>query len=385
MSQVAQSTHENRPAQDGGHGLRPTSALGIAATFIGTTIGAGYASGNEILQYFVSFGLWGGTGALVIAGVLFFLLSAIVLKTAQQLRTTDIHRLVNPTSSRIPTWFADLCITASLLGTLVIMFAGAGAALDTWLGLPAWAGAALMATVCVLTVLGGISGLVKVQGLVVPLIILVAVGVAWRGLAHPGAGADDVASLVTSSPLINTWWMSGILYVAFNFQLAYAVLAPIGKGSSSPGTSLVAGAGLGAIGLVVMAGAIMAAMGAHATLIGRAELPMVELAGMVAPWVAAVYTVILLLAQFTTAVSRLFGGVERIALLSPLRDVPGWLIAVVTAVVAALLSSVGFSDLVGIVYPVLGYAGIAIVAMLIATWILDRTLVRRRAARAARA
>ena len=385
MSHVAQSTHENRPAQDGGNGLRPMSALGIAATFIGTTIGAGYASGNEILQYFVSFGLWGGTGALVIAGVLFFLLSAIVLKMAQQLRTTDIHRLVNPTSSRIPTWFADLCITASLLGTLVIMFAGAGAALDTWLGLPAWAGAALMAAVCVLTVLGGISGLVKVQGLVVPLIILVAVGVAWWGLTHPGAGADDVASLVTSSPLINTWWMSGILYVAFNFQLAYAVLAPIGKGSSSPGTSLVAGAGLGAIGLVVMAGAIMAAMGAHATLIGRAELPMVELAGMVAPWVAAVYTVILLLAQFTTAVSCLFGGVERIALLSPLRDVPGWLIAVVTAVVAVLLSSVGFSDLVGIVYPVLGYAGIAIVAMLIATWILDRTLVRRRAARAARA
>lgn len=385
MSQLAQSTHENRPAQDGGNGLRPTSALGVAATFIGTTIGAGYASGNEILQYFVSFGLWCGTGALVIAGVLFFLLSAIVLNMAQQLRTTDIHRLVNPTSSRIPTWFADLCITASLLGTLVIMFAGAGAALDTWLGLPAWAGAALMAAVCVLTVLGGISGLVKVQGLVVPLIILVAVGVAWRGLAHPGAGADDVASLVTSSPLINTWWMSGILYVAFNFQLAYAVLAPIGKGSSSPGTSLVAGAGLGAIGLVVMAGAIMAALGAHATLIGRAELPMVELAGMVAPWVAAVYTVILLLAQFTTAVSCLFGGVERIALLSPLRDVPGWLIAVVTAVVAVLLSSVGFSDLVGIVYPVLGYAGIAIVAMLIATWILDRTLVRRRAARAARA
>lgn len=44
---------------------------------------------------------------------------------AQKLRTTDIHRLVNPTTSRVPTWFADLCITASLLGTLVIMLAGA--------------------------------------------------------------------------------------------------------------------------------------------------------------------------------------------------------------------------------------------------------------------
>lgn len=354
----------------------------MAATFIGTTIGAGYASGNEILQYFVSFGLWGGAGALVIVGALFFLLSAIVLRMAQRLRTTDIHRLVNPTTSRIPTWFADLCITASLLGTLVIMLAGAGAAVQTSFGVPALVGSLLMAAACVLTVLAGISELVRVQGVVVPLIIVVAVGVAWWGLAHPGAPVQDVAELVTSSPLINQWWVSGILYVAFNFQLAYAVLAPIGRESSSSGRSLVAGAGLGAVGLVVMAGAIMAALTAHAQLIGRAELPMVELAAMIGGWTAVVYTAVLLLAQFTTAVSCLYGGVERIGLLAPLRRVPGWVIAVATALAATLLSSVGFSDLVGTVYPVLGYAGIVIVVMLLITWLAERTLVRRRAARA---
>ncbi|MFB1427701.1 hypothetical protein ACEUE7_05290 [Micrococcus endophyticus] len=385
MSPVTESSPAHPGRAEESASLRPTSPLGIAATFIGTTIGAGYASGNEILQYFVSFGLWGGTLALVIAGALFFLLSAIVLKMAQKLRTTDIHRLVNPTTSRVPTWFADLCITASLLGTLVIMLAGAGAAVNTSFGLPTMVGSLLMAAVCVLSVLAGISGLVRVQAVVVPLIIVVAVGVAWWGLANPGAPVEDVASLVTSSPLINQWWMSGILYVAFNFQLAYAVLAPIGRDSSSSGRTLVAGAGLGAVGLVVMAGAIMLAMAAHAHLIGRADLPMVELAAMIGGWAALVYTVILLLAQFTTAVSCLFGGVERIALLSPMRRVPGWAIAVATALAATLLSSVGFSDLVGTVYPVLGYAGIAIIVMLIITWIAERTLVRRRAARAARA
>ncbi|MDO4239413.1 hypothetical protein [Micrococcus sp.] len=368
-----------------GPALRPTSALGIAATFIGTTIGAGYASGQEILQYFVSFGFWGGTGALMIAGALFFGLSVIVLRLAQRLRTTDIHRIVNPTSSRVPTVFADVCITASLLGTLVIMLAGAGTVLQTGFGLPPLAGALLMAAVCVVTVLAGISGLVRVQGIVVPLIILVAVSVAVWGLMNPGPAVDDVASLVNSSPMINEWWVSGILYVAFNFQLAYAVLSPIGQESSSPTRTLVAGAALGAGGLVVMAGAIMFAMGAHATLIGRADLPMVELAAMIGGGVAVVYTVILLLAQFTTAVSCLYGGVERLKMLGPLRRIPGWLIAVATAVVATLLSSVGFSDLVGTVYPVLGYAGMVIIVMLIATYILERTLVRRRAARAARA
>ena len=361
MSHVTESSPAHPGRAEESAPLRPTSPLGIAATFIGTTIGAGYASGNEILQYFVSFGLWGGTGALVIAGALFFLLAVIVLRLAQKLRTTDIHRIVNPTTSRVPTWFADLSITTSLVGSLV------------------------MATVCVVSVLAGITGLVRVQAVVVPLIIVVAVGVAVWGLANPGAAVDDVAALVTSSPLINQWWLSGVLYVAFNIQLAYAVLAPIGEESSSSGRSLVAGAGLGALGLVVMAGAVMAAMTAHAQLIGRAELPMVELAAMIGGWAALLYTVVLLLAQFTTAVSCLYGGVERIALLSSMRRVPGWVIAVVTALAATLLSSVGFSDLVGTVYPVLGYAGIVIIVMLVVTWIVERTTVRRRAARAARA
>jgi len=134
-----------------------------------------------------------------------------------------------------------------------------------------------------------------------------------------------------------------------------------------------------------MAGAVMAAMTAHAQLIGRAELPMVELAAMIGGWAALLYTVVLLLAQFTTAVSCLYGGVERIALLSSMRRVPGWVIAVVTALAATLLSSVGFSDLVGTVYPVLGYAGLVIIVMLVVTWIVERSTVRRRAARAARA
>ena len=88
-----------------------------------------------------------------------------------------------------------------------------------------------------------------------PLIIVVAVGVALWGMANPGAAvAEDVADLVNSSPMINQWWVSGVLYVAFNFQLAYAVLAPVGRISSSRPATLAAGAGLGAIIAMLTAG-----------------------------------------------------------------------------------------------------------------------------------
>lgn len=358
--------------------LRPTGPLGIAATFIGTTIGAGYASGQEILQYFVSFGLLRGMGALGIAGGLFFALALIILLLAQRLRTAAIHDLVNPTTSRAPTVFADVTITVSLVGTLVIMLAGAGSALYNALDWPPVVGAVAMAAACVLSVLAGISGLVRVQAVVVPLIIMVAVGVAVWGLANPGpAVAGDVADLVNSSPMINQWWISGLLYVAFNFQLAFAVLAPVGRVSSSRPATLAAGAALGALGLVVMAAAIMLALTAHAALIGRADLPMVELAGQIAPWIAVAYTAVLLLAQFTTALSCLYGAATRLSLVGGLRRVRLWVLAATTAAVAVVLSLVGFSDLIGWVYPALGYAGMVIIVLIVARW------ATRRRARAA--
>ncbi len=370
------SSAATEPAHDDGRfhrQLRPTGPLGIAATFIGTTIGAGYASGQEILQYFVSFGLLGGMGALAIAGALFFALSLIILLLAQRLRSAAIHDLVNPTGSAVPTVFTDVTITVSLVGTLVIMLAGAGAALDGALGWPPLVGAGAMAVACVLSVLAGISGLVRVQAVVVPLIIVVAVGVAVWGMANPGAAvAEDVADLVNSSPMINQWWVSGVLYVAFNFQLAYAVLAPVGRISSSRPATLAAGAGLGALGLMVMAGAIMLAMTAHATLIGRTDLPMVELAGQIAPWLALVYTAVLLLAQFTTALSCLFGATARLSLVGRLRRAPRWLLATVTAAVSVVLSLIGFSDLIGWVYPALGYAGMVIIVLILARWAMAR-------------
>ena len=376
MSQV---THpDTSDAHD--RSLRATGPLGIAATFIGTTIGAGYASGQEILQYFVSFGLVRGTAALLIAGTLFFALSAIVLRLAQRMRSAAIHDIVNPTGRRWPTWFADVTITASLLGTLVIMLAGAGTALNTALGLPGVVGALLMAAACVMSVLTGISGLMKVQSVVVPAIVVVAVGVAAWGLLHPGPSTGgDVAALVNSSPMINQWWISGVLYVAFNFQLAYAVFAPMGATATASPRTLVAGAALGAGGLVVMAGAIMFALTAHATLIGRTDLPMVELAAGMAGWIAVVYTVVLLLAQFTTALSCLFGSVERLRHVPGLRRLPFWVVAVLTAVVTTALSGIGFSDLIGTVYPVLGYAGLVIIALLLASWLSARRRARRTA------
>lgn len=45
----------------------------IAGAFVGVLVGAGFASGQELLVFFVNFGAWGVAGTLVSAALFTFL------------------------------------------------------------------------------------------------------------------------------------------------------------------------------------------------------------------------------------------------------------------------------------------------------------------------
>lgn len=55
-----------------------------------------------------------------------------------------------------------------------------------------------------------------------------------------------------------------------------------------------------------------------------------------------------------------------------LRRVPLWLLTTVTAAVSVVLSLIGFTDLIGWVYPALGHAGMVIIVLIVACWTVRR-------------
>jgi uncharacterized membrane protein YkvI len=54
----------------------------VAFTYIGAVIGAGFASGQEIMRFFTRFGCWGAVGALLAGGFLAFLGYAVITRAA---------------------------------------------------------------------------------------------------------------------------------------------------------------------------------------------------------------------------------------------------------------------------------------------------------------
>ena len=75
-------------------------ALGISMAFIGLIVGAGFASGQEALQYFVAFGTRGIWGA-VLAAVLMTITGIAVLQLGSYYQATEHTAVLGRISSRV--------------------------------------------------------------------------------------------------------------------------------------------------------------------------------------------------------------------------------------------------------------------------------------------
>src|SRR5690625_3962728 len=184
------------------------SGAAIAGAFIGTVVGAGFASGQETLQFFTAFGRWGMAG-LGVATLLFGLVGARMLHVGRRLGATS-HRplIVHALGPRLAP-VADGLLTVFLLATAGAMAAGAASTLAEQYGLARWVGSGLMAVVSGATVLTGINGVVTAIALIAPLLILSILGIALYSLSLGGGlGAAWAWQGMTELAPIGPWWVA---------------------------------------------------------------------------------------------------------------------------------------------------------------------------------
>lgn len=336
------------------------SVLVIAATYIGTVVGAGFASGQEVLQFFGYFGRAGLAG-LAITAVLLSAFGYMIMELGRRLQAESHLPVIRYAGGRWIGSLLDWVTTAFLFGGLVTMGAGAGAIFSEQFGLPFIWGSVIMIGASLFTVLFGISGVVRSISLVVPLLLAAVFGVAVYTIAtdFPALLATLRSYSEPSRAPLPYWPLTTILYTSYNLVLAIAILAPLGAVTGP--NRLKTGAILGGIGLGIGATLINLAILTH---IGRAaayEIPMIMVAGTVSPLVKTVYTLILLAEVYTTAMGSLYGFVARLSK----QDSPKYRYLTSGAGILALgLSQFGFSNLVGTLFPAVGFAGLLMLAAL---------------------
>ena len=105
------------------------STLKVAATYIGTVVGAGFATGQEILQFFSRFGPLGLAGILVSA-FLFILFGYIIMYIGRELKAKSHMEIIRYSGGRFIGTIIDVIITFFLFGAFTAMIAGTGAMLE---------------------------------------------------------------------------------------------------------------------------------------------------------------------------------------------------------------------------------------------------------------
>lgn len=329
------------------------TAVRIAATIVGTVIGAGFASGQEIQHFFISRG--GGFAGVCLATVLFCAFGAGFLWMSRRIRAASYAEVLRHLAGPWVGGIMDALMTAFLLGITGVMLAGAGAAFES-LGWPAVWGIALTLAVSLAAVLNGVEGVMTVNVFVVPLMLAFSVGLGvWAvvfGQSAPAAGPQGV----TAAGLF-----ASVIYVSYNISMALPVIAPLG--GVAPERRAVTG-GLAA-GLMLGAMVLAVFLAIQAGSASLHEVPMLDVAGKLGRPVQLFYGVVLWGEIMTTMVGNLFGLARRISGRSRLPYPAAVLIA---TGLALIISRAGFARLVQVLYPVFGYICLIILALL-AAWV----------------
>lgn len=338
-----------------------SGSLKVAVLYIGGVIGAGFASGQEILQFFAVFGLQGLWG-VALATALFVYLGVVVQTTAVRLKSTGYREVLEYLLGRGPAAVVDYLSMGMLLVGLGIMFAGSGAVFQEQLGLPPAAGVLVLAVLTAAIIWGGLNGVVAVNVLLVPLKLGLVIGVAMLVLVGAWGGPGPPVHTVPSPPglLAGNWAWAALLYVSYNMVVPVAVLSTLGRHLSPP--EAVRGAVAGGVLLGLAAGVVAAAILAHYGEVGPYQVPLLYLAGTVHPVVGALFSVVIWLAVFTTGIANAHGFAGRLALPGSRGYRLAGLGAVLTMVPVALL---GFADLVRLFYPLFGLVGLVLVGALL--------------------
>lgn len=329
-------------------------------------IGAGFASGQEIVQFFVIYdrnGLYG----TVLSGLLFGVMGGILLILCSAKKVNNYQQLLKDVFGRKWGGIVDFCLSIFLFFGICTMFSASGAVFHEHLYLPKSLGILLAYVTVLLLLAGGIRGLVLSYNLLVPVKILLLLSVAGYAAFFAEGIQTELCGAYLSFNRISYWGLAAVLYVAYNFALATVILPEyqvlVGKRDG------IIGATAGGLALGVAALLYYLALTNFAPVILQYEVPMLFIAGSIAAPVKLIYIIVLWIGILTTAIADSYGFAQRFSEFTGI----SYRVSLLLVLTAALpLSFKSFSFLVATVYPLFGVIGLVILAGILiktATWL----------------
>jgi uncharacterized membrane protein YkvI len=325
----------------------------IAATFIGAIVGAGFASGQELCQFFLGYGVAGRYG-VICSGLLFALWGAWLGGYCNRRHLASYAAYLHCLVGGVGAICVDMLISLYLFCSVFIMLSAANALFAGQLGLLPGCGGVLTGVVVFAVLWGGLESLVSFNVILVPLKFLVCLAVFF--LTRGMRGLMFQAGTSPLIPIFPHWIGATLFYAGFNMLEAMVVLVPLSERATA--RECLAGNLLGGLGLGVFALLIFQILLPFRGQVAAWEVPMLVVSGMAHPSLQWAYFIVLWAAILSSAVVSCYGVATR------LRGRLAYRPALTLILVLSLaLSRFQFSALVRLIYPLFGGVGVLLLAV----------------------
>ena len=324
-----------------------------ACVYTGIIFGAGFASGQEHLTFFLRYGRWGVAG-IIVASALIALCGWAVMDICVRQKIGDYREFMAVVFGRRLGAVLDIVTGGFIFVIFSAMLAATGALGNEAAGLPFSWGVVFAAALCFVVLLFDLRGMVQINTAISPVLVA---GALILGLyAIFGSAQPAFAGQITDN-----WPTSALIYASYNLIPAVAVLAAMQNLVTTRKIAkfggVLGGLFLGIIG-IVLAFALFSNMG----MVGRMQLPMLALARNYGHLVANLYIIILFLAIFTTAATNAFSLTQWLAARAKLSKMQLKVLLTLMGIAAA---HVGFSNIVTHAYSFFGFLGLFIMFSII--------------------
>lgn len=348
----------------------------IGGAYAAYQIGAGFASGQETIQYF---GTWGGVWPFVLP-VIVFIWTIIYTISNYKVGATENFENPNevfvyyhgPVLGRI----MDYLVNITLALTSLVMFAGAGATVNQYSGLPVWVGAVGIGVISAAVVCLGLEKMLDVLGgcgiLIIAVMIFVAVYGFITGDTSVMEGQKNVLKYVdegiflqasafgTHNPILSILGFGGL-----GFAVIITFTTSMGKQCKNMKTcvaSAVMSSAFYVIGIIMVCWTMLEHLDYIASI--EAKVPMLAAVEDILPWMALPYCIIVLIGVFTTIAGYLWTCGRRVA---PDGTWKQRIVVIAIAVVGITVGSmIPLDALVNFLFQIAGYMGIIMFVCVIA-------------------
>lgn len=324
--------------------------LEICAVFIGTIVGAGLASGQEICQFFTTYGYKSFIGILI-CFFIYITIGCIIVDLSLKYKLNSYNDLITLVSPGFYGKITDIITSAFLVSSAAIILAGSGALLRQYFGVSKWIGIILMAAIALVALLRNTKGLIEINSFIVPSLILV---IFTLLILYLSFYKNISMAAIKGIPYKKTSWLiSSFLYGGFNILCCSGVLVPLSREIKKSFTIKI-GIILGAAGLTVLSAIINLLLMLNIPYIFKYEIPLLYIANRFGRVIQIMLVCIIWLEMFSTEVSDIYSvgkTIEQVFRISYNR-------AVIIILLAAIpISQIGFVKLISVLYPCFGIIG----------------------------